>query len=62
MPRPSAKKQHLIDKYYELVWALSHQGYDSSEIGIIMNRHRSVILRILAKKPEGWTPKWVKVQ
>lgn len=62
MPRPEAKKQHLIDKYHELAWALSCQDYTAADIGIILNRHRSVILRILAKKPADWHPKWVKVQ
>lgn len=62
MARPTENKKHLIQKYHELVWALSLQDYNNQEIGDIMNRSRSVILRVVKKKPEGWTPKWVKVQ
>lgn len=62
MPRPTEKKQHLIDKYQELAWALSLQDYTAADIGVILNRHRSVIKRILDKKPVDWHPKWVKVQ
>ncbi len=28
MARPSTKKKHLVEKYQELVWALSLQDYD----------------------------------
>lgn len=63
MARPSNAKKHLIDKYYEIVWALSCQEeYRQTDIGIIMNRDRSVIKRAIAKKPKGWKPKWVKRQ
>jgi hypothetical protein len=62
MPRPTEAKLHLIDKYKELVWALNHQGYNNEEIGTIMNRSRSVILRVISEKPEKWVPKWVKAQ
>lgn len=63
MARPKTSKQYLISKYQELVWALSLQdGYSAADIGIIMNRHRSVITRAIAKRPKDWTPKWVKAQ
>jgi len=62
MARPDNKKKHLIEKYNELVWALAHQDYTAADIGVIMNRHRSVILRVISKKPREWTPKWVKSQ
>ena len=62
MARPSGNIHHLIDKYKELAWALSMQGYNNEEVGVILNRSRSVILRIIAEKPKDWTPKWVKVK
>lgn len=62
MGRPTETQKHLIDKYHELVWALSFQDYSFEDIGKIMNRHRSVIKRVCAGMPEGWKPKWVKVQ
>lgn len=61
MARPKATKQHLIDKYHEIVWALSLQeDYSAADIGRIMNRDRSVIGRVIAKRPRGYRPKWVK--
>lgn len=61
MARPTAKKRYLIDKYHEIVWALSLQdGYSSADIGLIMNRHRSVIGRVIEKRPKDYRPKWVK--
>lgn len=62
MGRPTQEKQHLIDKYKELTWALAFQGYDEVEIGVIMNRDKSVIHRIKKEMPKKWEPKWVKVQ
>lgn len=60
MARPNANKIHLIDKYQELAWALSVQGYNNEEVGIILNRSRSVIKRVVDKMPSDWKPKWVK--
>lgn len=60
MSRPTQEKKHLIEKYYELVWALKHQGYNNEEIGVVFNRTRSVIKRVIDKMPEDWKPKWVK--
>lgn len=55
-------KQHLLDKYKELVWALSLQEeYTHADIGVIMNRDRSVIKRVVDERPSDWKPKWVKV-
>lgn len=63
MPRPTSAKKHLIDKYLELVWALSLQeDYTAADIGTIMNRHRSVITRAIASRPKDWKPKWIKVR
>lgn len=62
MSRPSKEKQYLIDKYKELVWALSLQGYTFADIAIIMNRDISVIKRICDQRPKGWTPKWRKIE
>lgn len=49
MPRPKKEKQHLIDFYEDLVVQLDKLGYNTEEIGTIMNRSRSVILRIIQK-------------
>lgn len=61
MSRPTAEKQHLFDKYQELVWALHLQGYNNEEIGVVFNRSRSVIQRVVKQMPKDWKPKWVKV-
>ncbi len=61
MARPTFKKQYLIDKYKELVWALSSQDYTGSDISVIMNRDCSVIKRIIDSKPFNYKTKWVKV-
>jgi hypothetical protein len=54
-------ENHLLEKRDELIWALSLQGYTSSQIGRIFNiRYRSTVTRIIKKKPSRWTPKWVK--
>ena len=60
MARPTKQKQYLIDKYHEIAWALSMQDFSSADIAVILNRHRSVIGRIIAKRPKGYRPKWVK--
>lgn len=62
MARPQEKKKYLIEKYHELVWALSQQDYSNADIGLVMNRHRSVIKRVVDQMPKDWTPKWVKAQ
>lgn len=62
MARPTAEKKHIYEKRTELIFALDSQGYNGQEIGIIFNISRSVVNRILAQKPEGWTPKWIKAQ
>lgn len=54
-------KQHLLDKRDELMWALSLQDYRIIDIAHIFNiKHRSTVMRILARKPEGWVPRWIK--
>lgn len=60
MARTQENKKYLVDKYHELVWALSLQDYSNADIGAIMNRHRSNIKRIVDKMPKNWEPKWVK--
>lgn len=61
MARPQKTEKHLIDKYHEIVWALSVQDdYSDSAIGKIMNRHRSVIGRVIKKRPKDYKPKWIK--
>jgi IS30 family transposase len=61
MARPIKAEKHLIEKYQELVWALSSQDYSSAAIGKIMNRSRSVIKRLIDKRPKDYKTKWVKV-
>ncbi len=54
-------KQHLLDKRDELIWALSLQDYTQADLCRIFNiTHRSTVLRILARKPSDWSPKWVR--
>lgn len=53
--------EHLAVKRDELIFALAHQEYSQKEIGIIFNRNRSTVLRILEKMPKDWRPKWIKV-
>ncbi len=52
---------HLREKRNELMWALSLQDYDYSEIGGMFNMNRSSVLRIVRQKPRDWKPKWAKV-
>jgi len=54
------EKKHLKEKRIELIWALSLQDYTDSEIASIFNVNRSTILRIVAKKPKNYKPKWIK--
>jgi len=61
MARPQKKKQYLMEKYYELVWALAKQDYNNADIGVIFNRHRSNIKKAVAKMPKEWQSKWTKV-
>lgn len=57
------KKQYLFDKRDELCWALADQGYQPYQIAIIFNiTHLSTVTRLLARKPDGWRTKWVKMQ
>lgn len=62
MARPKKEKMYLFDKRAELVWALDYQDYNGEDIGTVFNVHRSQISRILARKPKGWKPKWIKIQ
>lgn len=51
---------HLREKRNELIWALSLQDYNNSQIGLIFNMNRSTAFRIIGSKPRDWKPKWVK--
>lgn len=54
-------KNHLGEKREELIWALSLQDYSFADICTIFNiKHRSTIMRIIARKPINWVPRWVK--
>lgn len=61
MPRPKKEKQYLIDKRNELIWALIFQDYNGEDIAAIFNVHRSSVLDIRKKMPNGWKPKWRKI-
>ena len=50
MPRPEKKKQHLINRYKQMVKELYQEGYDYPEIAVIINRDKSVICRIINSK------------
>ena len=53
---------HLQDKRNEIIWHLSLQEYTVAQITRMFNfRHRTTVLRIIEKRPEGYKPKWVKV-
>ncbi len=54
-------KKHLLDIYEAIVWSLSAYGLNDSDVGLVLNRHRSVIKRVSDRKPKGFEPKWVKV-
>lgn len=56
-------KAHLEEKQLSLIWALSIQGYTHDDIKTILGTemHRTTITRKIAKMPEGWQPKWKKV-
>lgn len=54
-------KELLEQKRTELIWALSLQEYTHEDISFILrDADRSTITRIINKRPENWTPKWVK--
>lgn len=54
-------KEHLREKRNEIIWALLAQGYTYAEVGVMFNNlNRSTILRVDAKKPKDYKPKWVK--
>lgn len=55
---------YLQDKRNELIWALADksQGYNNTQIALIFNLNKSTIGDIIKKKPQDWSPKWVKNQ
>lgn len=58
-------KGHLMEKRNEMIWALlePNQGYTYTEIAAMYNNlNKSTVLRIAAKKPKNYRPKWVKVE
>lgn len=50
MARPKADKVYLIKQYEQIALELKAQGYNNEEIGVILNRSRSVISRLLGKE------------
>ena len=54
-------QHHLVEKREELMWALSLQSYSFQDIATIFNvPHRMTVMRIVARKPADWKPKWIK--
>jgi len=53
-------KPHLKNKRNELIWALSKQEYNYTEIGSIFNLSRSRIHVIVQAMPKGWVSPWAK--
>jgi hypothetical protein len=56
------QKEHLKEKRNEIIWALLAQGYGYTDIVEMFRNlgHRSTVLRIDAKKPKNYKPKWIK--
>lgn len=52
--------QYLAEKRLELIWALSLQDYNNSDIALIFGLNPSSVGRAIEKKPAGWKPKWKK--
>ena len=65
MPNGTGDKveKYLLEKRDEIMWALDHQGHTPAQIGRIFNiRHLSTVVRIIARKPARYVPKWKKVE
>lgn len=54
--------QYLKDKRNELIWALSKQGFNGSQLALIFSIHRSTVHEIIKKMPEGWESPWRKTK
>jgi len=52
----------LREKRTELIWALSQQGYNGSQIAQLFNIARSTAHEIIKQMPEGWTSPWRKTK
>lgn len=61
-PVDKTVERHLLDKRDEIMWALKFQDYKNAEIARIFNVHRSLVNQVVRRMPEGWVPKWRKVQ
>ena len=46
---PPKDRQHLIKRYIELLIMLVKEGYSYTEVGIVLNRTRSVIQKLYDK-------------
>lgn len=53
---------YLKDKRNELMWALSKQGFNGSQLAQLFNIHRSTAHEIIKKMPEGWESPWRKTK
>jgi len=55
-------KEHIKEKRNEIIWALLAQGYSYADIVDMFKNvaHRSTVLRIAAKQPKNYQPKWIK--
>lgn len=58
--QPVHIEQYLREKREEIIFALSCQDYTEAQIGRLFRLPRSYVHKILKKKPEGYSPKWVK--
>lgn len=57
MPRPTKEQLHLFKRREEMIFTLDYEGYNGEEIGTMVGLSRSVVNRILKRKPKGWKPK-----
>lgn len=61
MNKTDAIKELLENKRREIIWALSLQEYTHEDITeILRGADRSTITRVIAARPEGYKPKWIK--
>jgi len=51
---------HLRQKRSELMWALSKQGYNGTQIALLFGVGRSTAFEIIKKMPKDWETPWSK--
>ena len=55
-------EKYLNEKRNELVWAMSEQDYNGSQLARIFGTDRMTIKRIIDSKPNDHKTKWIKAQ